>query len=376
MNDELLRNPHRRHGPISFGSTRAPLQFHRKLPGYEATPLVSVPALADLLGVGRVLIKIESSRFGLPAFKILGASWATYCALTESLTTVPEWHTIDELATAFNPLRPISLAAATDGNHGRAVARMGNMLGFDVKIFVPGDMAAARINAIESEGAEIVIVDGTYDDAVEQSGREASERCVVISDTSWPGYVDTPRRVIDGYATMFVEIDDELERQGWPTPAAIFLPCGVGAFAAAGVAHYRNGIANTTLIAVEPLDAACVMESLRAGELVEVPGPHRSMMVGLNCGTPSLIALPALLDGLDFALKIGDNRSSQAMRLLAANSIIAGETGSASLAGALGVLELGGNSLLGLDGDATVLCIVTEGATDPIEYERIVATFA
>ncbi len=372
MNEELIRNSRRSEGAIPFESNREPLAFHRKLPGYELTPLVESAPLAKLLGVGRVLLKVESSRLGLPAFKMLGASWAIYQTLCGRLGFEPEWSTLQELNVAIDPLRPLSLAAATDGNHGRAVARMAKLLGFGAHIFVPDDMTQARIDAIKSEGAEVTIVEGTYDDAVAQSATAANDRCLVISDTSWPGYIDPPRQVIEGYATIFAEIDDQLAATNSAQPTVVFLPCGVGAFAAAGVAYYRNAGHGTTLITVEPADAACVLESIRKSEMVEVPGPHRSMMVGLNCGNASLIAFPVLQQGLDYAVAIGDDRAAKAMRLLDAEGIESGETGAASLAGALGVLELGGGPLVGFDADATVLCIVTEGATDPSNYERIV----
>ena len=185
-------------------------------------------------------------------------------------------------------------------------------------------------------------------------------------------YVDPPRRVIEGYATIFTEVDDELDARGLGQPDTVFLCTGVGAFAAAGVAHYRNAGRPTQLVTVEPADADCVLESLRTGEMVEVPGPHRSMMVGLNCGNASLIAFPVLRSGIDAAIAIGDDRAATSMRLLAGLDIVAGETGSASLAGALAVHELGGDSLVGMGPDSTVMCVVTEGATDPANWERIV----
>lgn len=366
--EELVRNllhQHHDHHDVARTPTREPLAFHRKLPGYAPTPLRESPAVAARLGVGRVLLKIESARLGLPAFKMLGASWGTYRALVRALGREPEWPTIDALRAAIEPLKPLRLAAATDGNHGRAVARMAKLLGLDATIFVPDDMAAARRDAIASEGADVEIVDGTYDDAVAQSASLAGERCLVVSDTSWPGYEDTPRDVIEGYSTIFAEI-------GEIAVDVVMLPAGVGALAAAGVAAYDTRLPRPALVSVEPADAACVLASIRAGELTEVPGPHRSIMVGLNCGNASLIAFPTLLAGLDWCVAVHDGRAEQAMRWLDADGIVAGETGAASLAGAIGVIELGGRDLVGLTADATVLLIVTEGATDPVNYQRIV----
>jgi diaminopropionate ammonia-lyase len=130
------------------------------------------------------------------------------------------------------------------------------------------------------------------------------------------------------------------------------------------------------LLGVEPLAAACVLRSLRAGRIVTVPGPHDSIMAGLNCGTPSLVAWPFLRAGLDAVVAVADGRARQAMRDLAAAGIVAGETGAASLAGlaeATGGREAGGlRRVLGLGAQARVLLLCTEGATDPEAYRRIV----
>ena len=165
---------------------REPLRFHSRLPGYGETPLVDAPRLADALGVGKVLVKDESNRLGLPAFKVLGASWAVYRALEERLGDegFGDYDGIEDLKARLEPLRPLSLVAATDGNHGRAVARVARMLDLGATIFVPGDMAAARREAIIGEGAELVVVGDTYDAAVERS---AEADGLLISDTSWSG---------------------------------------------------------------------------------------------------------------------------------------------------------------------------------------------
>src|SRR3712207_4066829 len=202
---------------------RAPLEFHRRLPEYAPTPLVDAPKLAGALGVGRIWVKDESYRLGLPAFKILGASWAVYRALDEHSrkhlgSDLEPWRDIEDLKEGISPLLPLTLAAATDGNHGRAVARMAKLLGLRSRIFVPSDMVPARIEAIESEEAKVTVVDGTYDEAVARSAEEANEHCLVISDTSWPGYEDVPWWVIEGYSTILWEIDDEMVRRGEEGP--------------------------------------------------------------------------------------------------------------------------------------------------------------
>src|SRR5215469_4619258 len=154
-----------------------PLAFHRRLPGYAATPLVSAPLLAKRLGVGEIWIKDESQRFGLPSFKIVGASWALYRALGERLgADLEPWSSLEELAGRCAPLRPLTLVTATDGNHGRAVAHLAALLDFQAHIFVPHDMAESRFNAIKQEGAMVTRINGTYDDAVEQAALQQDDQ--------------------------------------------------------------------------------------------------------------------------------------------------------------------------------------------------------
>jgi diaminopropionate ammonia-lyase len=343
--------------------------FHRSMPGYEPTPLRSAPVLAAAAGVKAVLVKDESSRFGLPAFKILGAAWATFRALSARLEEEPPASLID-LAEMLESHGPLALATATDGNHGRAVARVAGWLGLDARIFVPEGTSAARIAAIESEGASCIVVDGTYDDAVAVAAEEAADDCAVISDTSWPGYEEIPGWIVEGYATILAEIEDQLDG---PRPTVVLVPVGVGSLAAAVVTWYRSTAGArddrpVTLIGVEPDTADCLGASLRAGRLVEVPGPHRSIMAGLNCGHVSPQAWPLLSAGLDGMASVDDDVAVAGMRALADEGIVAGESGAAPA----GVLAAGGARALGLQPDDVLLLLSTEGATDPAAWAEAV----
>jgi len=364
---------------------RVPLAFHRRLPGYEETPLVDAPGIAEALGVGTVWVKDESARLGLPAFKILGASWAVYKALEERLPggAFGDWETVEELEEKLEPLRPLDLVAVTDGNHGRALARVAGLLGLGARIFVPEEMVAARREAIAGEGAEVVVVKGTYDEAVERSYEEAGERGLVVSDMSWPGYERIPSWVIEGYSTMLWEIEDELETRGEAGPDLVVVQVGVGAFAAAVTRHFRGPQRSRypKLVGVEPAGAACLLESVAAGRIVSVPGPHDSIMAGLNCGRPSLVAWPAVSRGIDVLVAVDDEPAREAMRLTAASGIVSGETGAAGLGGLLELLRRGGESpgqeeearrALGVGGESRVLLFNCEGATDPDRYRELV----
>jgi len=324
--ERLVPNPLA--GPVDLGPPPAgPLAFHRTLPGYAATPLVEAPAAAAALGVWRVLVKDESSRLGLPSFKVLGASWAIHRAL-EAHPGVTR------------------LACATDGNHGRAVAYMARLLGLEATVLVPSSMLEARRAAIAAEGARVEVVDGTYDEAVERAAQLDS---LVIQDTAWPGYETVPAWVVEGYATIGAEIDVE--------PDVVAVQIGVGSFAAAMVRRF----AGARIVGVEPVGAACALASAEAGEPVEVPGPHDSVMAGLNCGRVSPVAWPAVSRGVEAFCAIGDHRAREAVALLARDGIEAGESGAAGLAGLLAFRDE-----LALPADATVLVVNTEGDTSRV----------
>jgi diaminopropionate ammonia-lyase len=357
----LLVNPGRRHDAALLRPDAPSAPFHRRLPGYAPTRVVDAPGLAAELGLASLSVKDESQRLGLPSFKILGASWAVYRLLTGRLGHEPEWRDLDELRRALAPLGALTLVAATDGNHGRAVAHMARLLGYAARIFVPAGTARARIDAIEGEGAPVTVVAGTYDDAVRASAACAADDVLVVSDTSWEGYTEVPRTVIEGYATIFAEVDEQLA----DAPDVVVTPMGVGALAAAVVQHYA---AHALIVVVEPLSAACGLRSAEAGHPVEVPGPHDSIMAGLNCGMVSIIAWPVVAAGADAFVAVDDAAAERAMRDLAQIGIVAGETGGAALAGLRAAVDAG---LPGVAGKR-VLVLCTEGATDPVAYERIV----
>ncbi|WP_399920816.1 diaminopropionate ammonia-lyase [Streptomyces kanamyceticus] len=331
--------------------------FHAALPGYTPTALHEPPTLAAELGVARVFVKDESERLGLPAFKALGASWAIHRVLA-----------------AASDDRRLCLVTATDGNHGRAVAKMARQLGLRAHVFVPEGVHPAAAAAIAGEGAEVTTVAGSYDAAVRRAADAAgAPDAVLIQDMAWDGYEEVPALIVEGYATLFSEVDAQLAAAGAPSPSLVVVPVGVGSLAQAAVAHYRSrrsvttaaGEAPAALLSVEPEVAACVLGSLRAGRPTSVE-TGVTTMAGLNCGTPSTLAWPALRDGLDAAIAIRDADSAAAMRDLADLGVSSGPCGAASLAGARAALtgegSAGRRAALDIGAASTVVLISTEGA--------------
>lgn len=326
--------------------------------------------MAARLGVRSVTAKLELSRFGLPAFKMLGASWATYRCVSDTWDEPHTWTDIAELR-ALTPSW-LGLTTATDGNHGRAVAHMAEMLGLNCTIFVPHGTASARVNAIASHGAVVVEVGGDYDAAV-MAARDLAATDTnlrIISDTSWPGYHRIPADVIDGYSTIFAEIGEAIAaRSPVQATSSWFVQTGVGALLAAAVTatEAEGPLPRAELVCVEPWDADCVLRTARSGQVVAVPGPHTTLMAGLNCGTPSEVAIGRILAGTSTFVSVDDDACREAIRLLAASGVDCGETGAAGLAGALALADDGH-----VDASAQIGLIVTEGVTDPPSFEAIV----
>jgi diaminopropionate ammonia-lyase len=328
--------------------------FHGGLPGYALTPLTEVPAIASRLGVGRVFVKDESDRMGLAAFKVLGASWAVHQVLSRRSGS-----------------GLVTLVAGTDGNHGRAVAWMARRAGQRARVFVPGGVHPAAVAAIVAEGAQVTEITGTYDDAVGFAVRAAcAPDAELVQDAGWPGYEEVPGWVVEGYSTLFAEVDEQLAEAGAPEPALVVIPAGVGSLAQAGVIRYRSRAGATALLTVEPGTSACVLASLVRGEL-GTSSTGETIMAGLNCGTPSWLAWPYLRDGLDAAVAVADAGSAMAARDLAGYGIPAGPCGAAALAGARAALTGEGaeerRAALAVGPEATVLLLSTEGsAANPV----------
>jgi diaminopropionate ammonia-lyase len=337
--------------------------FHRGLPGYRPTSLVELPALAEELVVGRVFLKDESARFGLPAFKILGASYAVSRALSGLLGCPDAALGFTELSERLTSTARPTLVAATDGNHGRAVAHVARLLGLSSHILVPDSLPRAAIDAIADEGAEVTEFDLIYDDVVVRAARWAREAgALLIQDTAWHGYEQVPQWIVDGYSTLFVETDAQLAEHELDGVDLIAVPVGVGSLAQAGIRHYRSGAAaGPVVLSVEAEHAPAIICSLHEKQRVSVD-TKETIMAGLNCGTPSANAWPYLMAGLDAAITVSEEQAAQAVRDLAGLGVDAGPCGAASLAG---VREVAGHQArraqAGLRSDSVVLLLSTEG---------------
>lgn len=365
------------------------LEFHGHLEGYAPSPLISLEALAKELGVGKILVKDESHRFGLNAFKGLGASYAIFKFIQKmaqirsgSPFTVEDFFKGDtERAGRF------TFCTATDGNHGRAVAWTAKRLNQRAVIYVPKITVPARINAIKGEGAEVVVVDGTYDDTVKQAAFDAETNgWQVISDTAYPGYLEIPTWIMTGYGTIFKELEIQQEVFGIQKPDVVFMQAGVGGLACAGSDYYvrKFGAERPRLISVEPLEADCLLESSTSpnGEMRISKGNQNSIMAGLNCGTPSMLSWPVIRDAMDFFLAVPDQYAVEAMRRFYYphghdQKIISGESGAAGLAGLLALCQADelkeAKETLGFGPETVVLLINTEGDTDPEAFSKIVS---
>ncbi|WP_050465337.1 diaminopropionate ammonia-lyase [Herbaspirillum autotrophicum] len=356
-------------------------------PGYAATPLCDLSGLARAAGVAAIRYKDESERFGLSSFKALGGAYAVSRLLIREISSRLQISnvTVDDLLSGrYGEItKSITVTCATDGNHGRSVAWGAQRFGCNCIIYIHATVSNGRKEAIAAYGAEVIRTAGNYDDSVRQAAEDAArEARFVVSDTSYEGYMDVPKDVMQGYAVM---ADEALQQLGpAQLPTHVFLQGGVGGLAAAVCAHFweQLGLERPRFIVVEPDKAACLYESAKAGHPVAVHGELDTVMAGLACGEVSLLAWEILHTGSHAFLTIDDESALETVRLLAASPygdapVVAGESAVAGLAGCLGALaDADIARQLGLDAGSRILVFGSEGATDPDLYQRIVGRSA
>lgn len=349
-------------------------------PGYAATPLVDLPGLARTLGIGTLRWKDEGGRFGLGSFKALGGAYAVARHLARTLAARGIAATDAELAAGRHAAltRDITVTCATDGNHGRSVAWGAQRFHCRAVIYIHETVSDGRAAAIARFGAEVRRVPGTYDDAVRRAAEDAAANgWTVVSDTSYPGYTDIPRDVMQGYRVM---ADEAFAQWTGAAPTHLFVQGGVGGVAAAVAAQAALHFGDTAprLIVVEPDRFDCLYRSAVAGQPTPSPPGPDTLMAGLACGEVSILAFDELLHRADAFMAVPDEAVAPAMRALASGvdgdpGVVAGESAVAGLIGlALARHDPAAAAALGLDAAARVLLFGTEGATDPELYARLV----
>ena len=352
-------------------------------PGHAPTPLVALPALAASLGVADLRYKDEGSRFGLGSFKALGGAYAVARLLaTEIGKALGRKVTLDEVTARAHPVEAAAITAccATDGNHGRSVAWGARNFGCNCEIFIHATVSQARKSAIEAFGATVHRCAGNYDDSVREAQRQADENgWFVVSDTSYEGYMDIPRDVMQGYEVMAAEAFDAAASP----PTHVFVQTGVGGMAAAVAAQAarRWGAARPVIVLCDPNRSACWLETIRAGTPTAVGGDLDTLMAGLACGEVSALAWDILRVHGDAVMALSDASAVAAMRLLARPesdpAIVAGESAVAGLAGLIAAMgDEQARAALGLDGTSRVMVFGTEGDTDAVLYRDIVGASA
>ena len=351
----------------------------------HATPLYDLPDAAARCQVGRLCLKDESVRSPLGSFKVLGAPIAL---VRQILRLHPDFEPAAILTGRYaEALRGYTVISATDGNHGRGLAAAAQDAGCRCVIVLHAHVSPEREQAIAAYGADIVRIAGNYDESVQEAARlAAAHGWQVIADTSYDGYEDIPRDVMQGYGAIAEEIVEQTSAQRGRAGAFthVFLQGGVGGMAA-GLASYfweYHGPQRPRFISVEPAQADCLLQSAIQGRPAKATGTVDSVMAGLACGETSPLAWRFLQPCVDVFMTIEDEQAIEAMRTLAQGSerdtpIVAGESGVAGLA-ALEWLRSDPqrSEQVGLTAESRVLIISTEGATAPREYTRLVGQSA
>ena len=360
-------------------------KFHQTFPDYTPTPLVKLTHLADMLRVSNIWIKDESHRFGLNAFKVLGATHGLAYLLAQRLEMNTQELSFDlpHEPSAKEVLADTTLVTATDGNHGRAVAWAAQQLRCRAVVYLPKGASTARYESIKAHGAQTLIIDGTYDDAVKQAAEQAQKQgWILLQDTAREGYEEIPLKIMQGYLTILHEALEQLEGE---IPTHVLVQCGVGSLAGSSQAYLCElfGDKRPLFVVVEPTRAACFYEPMATHRRMpkKLSGNLNTIMAGLACGEPSALAWKILRDYADVFIACPDYIAMRGMRILGNplqgdDRVISGESGAVTLGLLTTVLTQSScrkiANALQLNESSTVLLISTEGDTDPSMYRKIV----
>ncbi len=365
------------------------LRLHRMHSAYAVTPLVSLSALARQRHVGHILVKDESFRFGLKAFKGLGGLYAMFRMICDALSLDPAKTTLESLQREpfASRIRDMVFVTTTDGNHGKGVSWAAGVFGCQAHVFMPAGTVEVRAQAIRDAGnADVQITDMPYDACVQHTRALAAENgWYLIQDTAWTGYETVPLYIMQGYLTILEETEQQLRVMGVPAPTHVFLQCGVGSMAGAIAAGCRERFAvQPRFFLAEPVEVACFYESfLRAdGHMHTATGNGRTQMAGLNCATPCTLAWDILGKCATGAFACDDSVMETGMRRLGVPCpgdarIVSGESGAVTL----GLLEClltesrweSWREKVQLNEKSVILLISTEGNTDPAHYHTVMA---
>ena len=324
---------------------------------YKPTPLIELNKLAKDLKINKIFYKDESKRFHLESFKALGGAYA-----------------IEQIAKKNNK---IIISTATAGNHGRSVAWGAQRLGMKCKIFISKNVSKTREEEMKKFGAEIIRVDGNYDDSFKKC-KEISKKnnWQIVQDISWKNYNDVPILIMSGYSVMIKEIVDQLKNHN---PTHVILQAGVGGMAAAaiaGIAAYFKKIPE--IIVVESNYAAGLLQSIKNNKPTKLNIKKETIMGGMSCGEISLIAWKVLNKSTKHSVAIPDDAVAFVMTLLSKaklsdDKIIGGECSTPGIITLLAAhMNFDLKNKLNIKSDSKILVFGCEGATDKQIYEKLI----
>ncbi|XP_023338649.1 uncharacterized protein LOC111709254 [Eurytemora carolleeae] len=374
--DEMLAAENKILGEFSPEVSEEVLDYHKSLPGYSVTPLINLANLARRIGVDSIMVKDESKRFQLNAFKVLGSSFALAKYILGDSETIRYQDAVEKGCNIS------TLVSATDGNHGYSLAHVANLYQLSSKIFMPKGTVPERAERIRRLRADVEVTEYNYDQCVEIAKLFAeSNGGLFVQDTALESDTEMEKRIplsiMQGYTTILQEIINSCPDY---SPSHIFLQCGVGSFAGALAAYISNNERlHSKIVCVEPNKADCFFLSAQKkdGFPSSVLGDMDSIMAGLCCGVPSVQAWPILRRSASWFVSCSDSVTRRGMRIFANplpgdTRIVSGESGAVTMGLLYTILTdkkyENIKTELGLDINSRVLLISTEGDTDPFGF--------
>ena len=378
--ENLDHSPYKQQHILSLKNFKKAEKEIKSWQGYKPTPMHELKDLAHSTKVAKIFYKDESMRFNLKSFKALGGAYAVANLLLKKLSNNNIYANSNDLLTGKykNITKKITVACATDGNHGKSVAWGAAMFGCCCKVFIHKTVSVCREQEIAKYKAKVSRINGNYDDSVRIAAKIAKENSYyIIADTSYKGYEKVPKDVMQGYSIMVDEVIKQIDDK----VTHVFLQGGVGGLAAAVVAFFLETYTSNPpiFIIVEPLNADCLFQSAKNKKITKIKGSLNTIMAGLACGSVSTLAWQILNNKIQTFISISDGPIDDVMRYLAnmKKPIIAGESAVAGLAGFLIISNSETyKKKIHIDENSKILFFGSEGDTDELAFKKIVGRTA
>ena len=258
-----------------------------------------------------------------------------------------------KIATLSDEEKRRGVIACSAGNHAQGVGFASRDMKIPATICIPAGAPISKIQATRSYGANVVLVDGVYDDAYAEAVRLRDEQGLTFIHP-FDDY-----RVMAGQGTIGLEILEQL-----PDVDVILVPIGGGGLISGLAYAVKHLKPSCQVIGVQAAGAASMVDSLEAGHILTLPSVH-TIADGIQVKTPGDLTFEMCRRYVDKVVAVSENEIAGAiLSVLEKQKLVAEGAGAVGIAAAMyHKVDLQGK---------TVCALLSGGNVDVTMLERII----